>query len=449
MIKFRKVLAGLLAGCMIAGALAGCESASSAGKETKAATEAAKGTEAAEKTEAGKAETEAAEKTEAGKAEAGETEAADKTEAGKTDTEAEDKTKDQTADAADKAGTDTGDLEVSKIGFIGWGFTDLLGSSYQAYYDYIADDFGIEFSMAAGSTNEEHISLTENLIQKGVQGLLAYNVTSKMMDMCDAAGVYLMQFGSPVTDEELKAYLETSPYWLGCSTVDDYAAGQAMVEALYNAGSRNIAAIAPAAGNPCHDLRWNGIFDKAEEYDDMQVIGEFRSANTADYTGAVQNFISMYPELDGVVATGASSGGAEAIIQAIDTEGKTEEVKFATLDIIDGTADYMNEGALEFIGGGQFPEVVFLAIYMNDVIKGNTKPAGAIQLDSQFIYIQGAEGYANYAKYIGGDVFPYTVDELKQVSSTFNKDASFEDLYNTWKNYNLEDVMKRHADLIK
>lgn len=405
MSKLKKLLVALLSGIMVIGTLSGCESASTAGTE---------------EVKVSKSETSA---------------------------EADIGTEKDTG--SDERSSSTATDDKVKIGFIGWGFTDLLGSSYESYYNYIADDFGIEFSMVAGTTNEEHISLTESLIQKGVQGLLVYNVTSKMIDKCDEAGVYLMQFGSPVTDEELKAYLEKSPYWLGCSTVDDYAAGSAMVEALYKAGSRHIAAIAPAAGNPCHDLRWNGIFDKVKEYDDMEIIGEFRSANTADYTGAVQNFISMYPELDGVVATGASSGGAEAIIQAIDTEGKTETVKFASLDIIDGTADYMEEGALEFIGGGQYPEVVFLAIYMNDVIKGNTKPETPIQLDSQFIYIQGIEGYTDYEKYVGGDVFPFTVDELKSVSTTFNKDASFDDLYTMWKNYNLDDVKTRHKDLVK
>lgn len=267
--------------------------------------------------------------------------------------------------------------------------------------------------------------------------------SASLIDLCAKNEVYMAQWGSPVLDEELKAYLEQSPYWVGCSTVDDEASGAAMVDALYEAGSRHIAVLAPAAGNACHDARYKGIYDEVAKYDDMEVVSEFRDASlNTTAPAAIQNMIAMYPELDGIVCTGASNGVMEAVIQTLATEGKTGKIKFATLDVQDGTGDYMDEGALDFIGGGQYPEVVFLALCCVNAVDGTIDLP--IQIDSQFINIEGSQGYADYVKYIDAEgVFPWTAEELAQFVTRVNPDATFQDLYDTWKGYSMESVIAR------
>ena len=216
-----------------------------------------------------------------------------------------------------------------------------------------------------------------------------------------------------------------------------------MVDAVYNAGARNIAVLAPAAGNACHDARYKGIYDEVAKYDDLTVVSEFRDASlNTTCPAAIQNMIAMYPELDGIVCTGASNGVLDAVIQTLDTEGKAGEIKFATLDVQDGTDTYMEEGSLTFIGGGQYPEVVFLALCIVNAYDGALDLP--IQLDSQFINIEGAEGYADYIKYIDAEgVFPWTAEELAQFVNRVNPDATFEDMYNTWKGYSMESVIAR------
>ena len=42
----------------------------------------------------------------------------------------------------------------------------------------------------------------------------------------------------------------------------------------------------------------------------------------------------MYPEMDSIAMTGASSGNLDAVLSALDTVGMTGTVKLATLDEI-------------------------------------------------------------------------------------------------------------------
>lgn len=335
------------------------------------------------------------------------------------------------------------DQEPVQIGFIGWGYTDSLGASYQRYLDYLAPYCGWEVSYGQYTTSEDIISEAENLIQKGCDVIMTTIASASLMQICENNEVYLAQWGSPVNDAELKATLEESPYWVGCSTVDDYAAGRAMVDALYEAGSRHIMAMAPAAGNSCHDLRWNGIHDAVADYEDMEIVAEFRNAQlSVNGPGAIQNAIAMFPELDGIAVTGASSGTLEAVVQTLATEGKIGQINHATLDIQADTDFYLEEGSLTYIGGGQYPEVAFLAICCVNAVDGAIELP--VQIDSQFINIVGADGYQDYITYIDAEgVFPWTGEEMQQFVCRYNPDATFQELYDTWNSYSMESVKER------
>lgn len=333
--------------------------------------------------------------------------------------------------------------EPVKIGFIGWGYTDGLGSAYQRYLEYLAPYCGWEISYGTYVTAEDIQSEAENLIQKGCQVIMTTIASASLIQLCEKNQVYLAQWGSPVADPDLKATLEKSPYWVGCSTVDDYSSGRAMVDTLYDLGCRNIMALAPAAGNSCHDLRWSGIQDAAADHEDMKIVAEFRNASlAANCPGAIQNALAMFPEMDGVVVTGASSGTLEAVVQTLDTEGVIGQVLHATLDIQPDTDVYLDEGSLSFIGGGQYPEVCFLAICCVNAVDGAIELP--IQIDSQFINVIGSEGYQDYVKYIDAEgVFPWTGEEMAQFVARMNPDATFQDLYDAWKGYSMESVKAR------
>lgn len=339
----------------------------------------------------------------------------------------------------------SGEKEPVKIGFICWGYTDSLSQGYQRALDFAAEYCGFEMEYVATTKYEEHVSYAENLIQAGCKIIMTTKASTALMDLCDENQVYLAQWGSPIDDKELAEYLAKSEYWVGCSTVDDYDAGYQCVEALYAAGCRNIVLMGTGAGNYCHDLRFSGMYDAVETHEDLTVLGEFRSSSMqVEGAPALQNFIALYPELDGVVASGASGGTLEAIIQTLDTEGKIGQVKFATLDIQDGTDGYLEEGSLSFIGGGQYLEVMFMAIDALNVYDGAYE--GNNQLDTTFIYLESADDYADYVKYIDGEgIYPYSAEEIQSVTYRCNPDATFDALYQMWNDYSLDYIKEKNS----
>lgn len=354
----------------------------------------------------------------------------------------------QGQDEGQTGGTKEADREGRvKIGFCGWGYTDKLGSSYQRYFNYIADAFDIEFQLTVGDTTEQQMANVENLIQSGCQGIIALKVTSTMMDKCEAAGVYLAQFGSEPSDPELLQYLSESPYWAGCSTMDDYDCGMTLMKAVYDAGARNVVVCAQSAGSPAHDARWAGFFDEAAKHEDLKIVAEFRTSETKEYGEALQNAMSIYPEVDGIVTASASNGAIESVVQTIRTANKVGQIRVASVDVEAETKNYFDEDTLTCIAGGQYPEVVLLALCVLDKINGVSTADGSVKLVGKMIYVNGPEEYQEYETYIEGEgVFPYTIDELKSVTTTTNPQATYQDMWNMWNNYSLQDVMDRHAN---
>ena len=109
------------------------------------------------------------------------------------------------------ADVETPEGKTVKIGFIGWGYTDGLGSAYQRYLDYVAPYVGMEIVYGQYKTAEDIISQAESLIQAGCNVIMTTIASASLIDLCAKNEVYMAQWGSPVLDEELKAYLEQSP----------------------------------------------------------------------------------------------------------------------------------------------------------------------------------------------------------------------------------------------
>lgn len=338
-----------------------------------------------------------------------------------------------------------GEKEPAKLGFIGWGYTDTLSQGYVRALDYAAEYCGFEVEYAVYANFEEIITAAENLIQAGCDIIMTNKASIALMDLCDSNQVYLAQWASPITDAELLAHLEKSDYWVGCSVCDDYDAGYKCVEALYNAGCRNIALIGSAAGNYCHDLRFKGMYDAVDAHEDLTVLGEYRTSSIkTEAAPALQNYIALFPELDGVVTSGSAGGVLESIVQTLDTEGKIEKVRYAAIDLQEGCDEFLDEGSLTFVCGGQYLEVMFLALNALNVFDGAYE--GKRDIETTFIYIDEVEDYNNYIDYIDSEgVYPYSPEELQAITWRCNPDAKFEDLYAVWADYSLETIMAKNG----
>lgn len=339
------------------------------------------------------------------------------------------------------------DLPKHKIGVLYWGYTDLLGSQIKKNLDYLGKEFNCEMVYAdGGMAIEGYVTATENLIQNGAEGIVSIFALPGMIEACEKAGVYLVQGLNETTDPDTLTLMKNSKYFVGMFTENDYECGYTMVEDLYNKGCRNITYMSPTPGMAAnHDNRVRGIEDALKDFPDMKLLSNYRGDAQVE---ALQNFAAVYPEMDGLIVTGGTQGGTESIYQTIQSEGLSGKVKFATIDIGEGTAERLESGDLAWIAGGQYPTtgIAFSALYnalagtpvIDDCTKTVYRP---------FMSIQSAEEFEQYLKYVDGDIPPYSGDEIKALIKKFNPDASL-DLYEQYgKAYGIKDVVERHKDL--
>lgn len=337
------------------------------------------------------------------------------------------------------------ELEPYKIGVIWYGYTDQLSTSMKKNMDYLATQFNLEIVYAEAYLAEDCISETENLIEAGCKGIMALGLYAAMVEKCEEAGVYLVQFCNVVTDEEILSMIKDSEYFVGMVTESDISGGEMMVDDLYERGCRNIVWLSlQAGGSANHDNRVRGIESGIGKYDDLNVLGSYRGT---DISEALTTFAVTYPEMDGILITG---GDAEEYYQVMTSEGLSGNVILATFDIGAGTDERLESGDLGWIAGGQAPtsgiafSLIYNALTGNKIIEDPTQP-----LYRDFLVLQSVQDYDNYVKYTEGDIPAYTGDEIKALIKEFNPEAGIS-LYEEYNSsYSIDDIVERHAGLFE
>lgn len=338
------------------------------------------------------------------------------------------------------------ELDPYSVGVLLWGYTDQLGGSVKSNLEYLGKEFNVSFSFVEALTMEEYISGTENLIQRGVDGILSLLVLPSMIEKAEEAGVYLQCILNESTDPDTLKLIAESEYVTGMVTENDYVCGVAMVDDLYARGMRNIVWIAPEAGMAAnHDNRVRGIEDAIAKHDDLNVLANYRGSEQAE---ALQSFAATYPEMDGIIVTGGAGGGTESIYQVMQSEGLNGQAVLATIDIGEGTGEKLESGELGWIAGGQFPTTgIAFAVLYNAMVGTPINDTPEKTIYRPFMVLQSKENYDNYMKFVEGSIPPYTGDEIKALIKKFNPKASLELIHEYGDNYSIDDVVSRHKDL--
>lgn len=345
----------------------------------------------------------------------------------------------QEAEAEPEAATV--ELEHHKIGFICWSYTGALEQSYKKTMEKLGEELNFDVEFAEASGNEDVLAAVENLIENGCEGILATAAPPTMMELCNQAGVYFAQYSNNV-DEETKAEFEKSEYWLGYVTDNDELAGYNGVKAMYDQGCREIGLMATPAGMQAnHDSRYAGMVRAAEELG--MTYHEYRGTGFVD---AVQNFCTLYPDLDSIFSTTAASGLLDAYIQTIDSCGMTGQVKVGTFDIPDNASIYLDEGSYCFAAGGQFPDSELCIALLLNALNGTRLSDGPVYAASAFVEVKSSEDLENYNNYVAGDTLPYTSEEISGLLLTVNPDATADDLISYAESYSIKNVMDRHGN---
>lgn len=335
------------------------------------------------------------------------------------------------------------DLPHYDIGILPWSLTDTEVVRLMEWLDVIGEELNITFHWVASTTDETLITNIETLIQTGCQAIMPFYINASVVEVCDSNQVYFAQFCSQIDGEVLEA-AEASEYWLGNCHEDDAAAGMAMVQSLYDQGSRNFAIIGiPAGMQPIGDTRFQAFADAVaalqEADSSVQLLGEYRGTESPD---AVENFLNLYPELDGIANACGGGGKNESIVQALETSGAAGRVKYGAINAVEEYDYWFEADALHFMVCGQYPDAVFTLMMVYNALRGTPLSDEPVYMEMNYLYVtpDNAEDYSNY---IMGDVFPYTMDELKQFIKVFNPDATIDMLVEAAANYSIEEVASR------
>lgn len=342
-----------------------------------------------------------------------------------------------------------GSLPHYKIAFSYYSFTDKLGSQFKLALEYVAKAFNVELVSFESGHGDEGVTNIESVLAAGdVDGVIYVGGSQALLDVCQKYKVpFISACGFPSTETEQKGCASYEMY-LGGVIDDDVWAGTKCIEALYNAGCRNLCFSGISQGFvKSHDDRERAMQDFIKEHPDMKLLSE--SLTIGEWANDVSTFAASFGGImDSYICTGCS----DAIYSALDAEGLTDgSVKFATVDISSQTGVYYKNGVQVWTCGGQYvtPVVAFAILYnyIHDgvrMIPDATKP-----LVRKYIEITSYEDYENYCKYIEADIPPYTAEEVSRMMLVFNPDVTLETLQNDADTYGLADVMARHADLIK
>lgn len=230
-----------------------------------------------------------------------------------------------------------------------------------------AKAYDIEIVYAdAESREEKELSIIENFISRGVDGMLITPVTASigpaMMRKAESAGI-------PVVFVERWAGIApdkwTGDQYVGFVGGDYGATGYQMMQVLYNAGARRVVAIGGAQGNSVADELSASVRRFVKEHPDMKLLREQRNAELREHGLRIgENFLSAFrgPGFDGVWAFNDET--ALGAIQALKNAKRLDKVAVVGKDLISDAVGAIKRGEMVYSFGGQWASSAFVSLAM-------------------------------------------------------------------------------------
>ena len=295
----------------------------------------------------------------------------------------------------------------------------------------------------AGS-GDEAVTNLESILSKGdIDGVIQVGGTAAQVAVANKYNVpYIFACGFPSLEEEIKGCVAYDNF-LGGAIDDDVWAGVHCIEALYDAGCRNITYSGLTQGYvKSHDDRYKGMYKVLEEHPDMKLLAENYSMGL--FADDVATFNASFNNIEGM----GFSAMIDGVYTALESEGMANgSIKIAAVDISSMTGNYFKKGVQVWTCGGQYATaMVAWAILYNYLIDGTRIiPDPAKPLVRQYIEIKSYEDYESYVKYVEGALPTYDADEIANMIHYFNPDITYADFEKEAVTYSLPDIMARHA----
>lgn len=341
--------------------------------------------------------------------------------------------------------------ERKKVGVIIWGTEDGLSSSVKRLLDYAGEALNIEVLYKTGDYDTEaQVKAAENFVAAGVDGIIAVPLIDsgipKIYKVCEDAKIPYIQAFRRIDDPTNAAQLETAPYFLGFTVENEEAAGYDLLKILADAGGTTVGAIYNSPGSSFADRRKAGIEKGFSEGIATKVV-EFTlplSPSSDAWVEATNNFINAYPELDGIIMTSGSVGGAEASIATIVKNDAVGKVKMVTFDQPANANEAFDQGILVGLASGIYTDPLYSFIIMANYLQGNPLSDKPIYIASNYIYIKSSQDAADYSTYVDGEgIYPYSKDEIQQMTRFYNPNFTAEDLQKIASDWTMENVLAK------
>lgn len=353
------------------------------------------------------------------------------------------------AEASTSSSSETGSATTTtdgdiKIGCIFYSNTDALGSQTYELVNAAASTLGVETVWEVGNyDNDSQLNALRNLIAADIDGVIFqpmdYDFLPKVIDVCEEAGVYLGVMFAPIQNQETIDYLAESEYFVGYSYEDEKENAKNLVKVLGESDRKNIGVGYATPGNVLADQANEG-FDEQMEEEDMTVLAEYSNpidSNVNTVSSNVQNFLSAYPEMDGMVFGGMSGGAGEAILQLVTNSNR--DIKIVGRDIFAGMESGFEAGSLAAVSGATAPDGLYMFACVYNAIKGTPVTDTYVKLVQPTLVITSVEECNVYDTYIA-DTDKLTTelfnDEyFKQLDKANNADLSQEsiqEMMDTW-----------------
>lgn len=340
--------------------------------------------------------------------------------------------------------------EPIKIGVSIWGVTDNQGALCKKYLDYAADALGIELVYALNASEADGVvNSMNNLIQAGCQGIIVCNYSDgelvSSIDVCEEAGVYLSQFFRTVSDPEMKAYVDKSPYFAGRVYEDEYNNGYNLAKIMADKGCKNVCLISYSHGDSVAETRYVGYTDAFRDFGINLLAEKWEISKSEDAAAAMETFMAAYPEMDGVAIVGVteSLGG---VMSAVEAAGKTGDYVVVSTDFIPTLEDDIANGRVSAMAGGHEMDPVYsLLINYNAITGGFSADQLPVELEYPYVNVADLSDVSDYFKYFEGDIPALDADEIRALTKQYNPNFKLSDLQQAVAKMSVADARERHA----
>jgi len=334
------------------------------------------------------------------------------------------------------------------IGVSIWADSGPLSKKVISNLRYTAGVLGAEVEIAVdGFKPDNQVSNIENLIARGCDAVMICNCTDavvpKIVKLADEAKVPLALYFRKINDPEIKAYAESSPYFIGNVHEDEVAVGYNLGKALAEKGCKNAVIINYNKGDTTAENRYVG-YKKAFAETGIKLLGEQWDILAAEpAANAAESFIAAFPELDAIAVGGGGGGPLAGTIRAVKNHNKIGQIHITASDFGPDIEDSLRNQEVAAMSGGHWTDPFFTFILLYNCVDGNPLSKKTETITMQPIYLTSvaeAKEYTNWCM----DKPPYNEEEIKNMTVRYNSSFTLSDLRKIAAAYSLEDVMERH-----